>query len=138
MTRTRRGSRPGDTVADLFFSIAFRYILKKVQRSLQHLGISFEISWSGLREPIPSRPQNVPISAMGPVWADDLCIMLVHPCAQTLLTNTQAVAGQLFDELVTAGMSPKSGGSKDRSDADALWNGQCRSAQADLLRRGHA
>lgn len=106
MTRTRRGSRPGDTVADLFFSIAFRYILKKVQRSLQHLGISFEISWSGLREPIPSRPQNVPISAMGPVWADDLCIMLVHPCAQTLLTNTQAVAGQLFDELVTAGMSP--------------------------------
>lgn len=106
MTRTRRGSRPGDTVADLFFSIAFRYILKKVQRSLQHLGISFEISWSGLREPIPSRPQNVPISAMGPVWADDLCIMLVHSCAQTLLTNTQAVAGQLFDELVTAGMSP--------------------------------
>lgn len=106
ITRTRRGSRPGDTVADLFFSIAFRYLLKKVQRGLAHNNITFEIWWSGIREPIPTRPQDHSIEAMGPIWADDLCIMVVHNCPRILLTNTQSVAGQLFDELVTAGMSP--------------------------------
>ena len=112
MTRTRRGSRPGDTIAELFFSIAFRYLLKKVQQKLSHNGIDFEVQWSGIKEPVPTRPPTCSIQALGPIWADDLCIMLVHPSAATLITNTQAVAGQLFDELVTAGMSPNLAASK--------------------------
>ena len=114
-TEARKGSRPGDSVADLLFTIAFRHLLNKVRIALLERGVLLEVPWSGAREPHGyARPDDPCIKeeVLGPVWADDLAIMLTASSSEELLSNVSQAAGILFDTLLLSGMQPNLGPSK--------------------------
>ena len=54
LTEARRGPRPGDSMADLLFTIAFRHLLAKVQEQLRQEGVLVELWWTGHKEPLQS------------------------------------------------------------------------------------
>ena len=106
-TQARRGSRPGDSAADLLFSIAFRHILHSVQHFAEEQGLATTFQWSGTCEPYRddlSQPEF--LQALGPIWADDVAIMLSSEDAGCLLQDVRQVLTKLFDVLIAAGMTP--------------------------------
>ena len=106
ITEARRGSRPGDSMADLLFTIAFRHLLAKVQDSLQEYGVLTEIWWSGSKEPVPTTECMSCLEVLGPIWADDLAVLLTASDSTALLERVSHVAGVLFDFLLVHGMKP--------------------------------
>ena len=113
LTKARKGSRPGDSAADLLFSVAFRHLLHRVQQRAEDLGIVAHLQWSGVHEPYSdSLSQTYTVSLLGPIWADDLAVLLCHEKAETLVAHTRTVIGHLFDVLTIAGMTPNLAKSK--------------------------
>ena len=104
-TVTRRGSRPGDSIADLCFTFAFAKILR---RCFQHLtdqqGIT--LSWSGHHEPPGQRPAEHKVEAICPIWADDLAITILHHTVEGMIRAAELVSSFVLDTLATAGMRP--------------------------------
>ena len=83
-TVTRKGSRPGDSIADLCFSFVFAKILRKCFDSITALqGVQYH--WSGVPEPPGQRQAQIPLEACCPIWADDLAVTIVHTSAQELI-----------------------------------------------------
>lgn len=114
-TEARKGSRPGDSVADLLFTIAFRHLLAKVSQELHECGVLLQLSWSGERRPFQPDGQmdmGHHIDVLGPVWADDLAVLMTAESSEVLLNNVQRAAGTLFDTLLLNGMQPNLGPSK--------------------------
>ena len=95
-TEARKGSRPGDSVADLGFTIAFRHLLAKVSHELHECGVLLQLSWSGERRPFQPDDQVVlehHIDVLGPVWADDLAVLMsatLRKCYWTMYKGQQA------------------------------------------------
>ena len=104
-TETRRGTRPGDVFADQLFSFAFSRILKKVLGHLQTLDAAQTLYWSGIHSP-HSEDKSQELSFLGPVWADDVAVVVRHKNPGQLLKLTQVTAGLLYDNLSTAGLQP--------------------------------
>ena len=75
LSQTKRGSRPGDNMADILFAFAFKRILQKVLDQLQQEGCSMQVESLGIPHPYPDQLGAYPLvqfDALGPVWADDL------------------------------------------------------------------
>ena len=111
LTLTRKGTRPGDSYADLLFSFTFARLMKQLGMELQPYGVLSEFRWSGEKEPVPSHNNHV-IQCFGPIWADDLAIMLRHSDPTVLLQNASIIVGKLFDRLTVAGMTANLGPGK--------------------------
>ena len=75
VVRTRRGTRPGSSWADLTFGVLIRRILQLRDASRQHVNcpcVPVSIPWDGLRD---WRPAEQPVGAESLadiVWADDV------------------------------------------------------------------
>ena len=106
VTEARRGSRPGDSMADLLFTIAFRHLLAKVQSELRDYGVLTEMWWSGRKEPVATEDLLERMEVLGPIWADDLAVMLTADSSSLLLERVSHVAGVLIDFLLIHGMQP--------------------------------
>ena len=105
-TIARKGSRPGDSFADLLFSVAFRHLLRQVQHTVKQYGVDLEVCWSGKREPVATCAKKQTVQALGPVWADDLAVLLHCGDPHQLVEQVRYCAGTLFDVLQLAGMTP--------------------------------
>ena len=113
LTEARKGSRPGDSTADLLFSIAFRHLPYMVSTKAADLGVVSHLEWSGEQVPYHDDLERTEVlEFLGPIWADDVAILLVASTAANLVRNTQIILGLLFDHLIIAGMSPNLGKSK--------------------------
>ena len=107
ISQTKRGSRPGDNMADLLFAFAFRRILSKVVAQLEAEGCSMEVESLGVAHPYPDQLGVCPVvsfSTLGPVWADDLAVMVSEETAPLLVEKLRYVGGTLFHHLDMAGM----------------------------------
>ena len=107
ISQTKRGSRPGDNMADLLFAFAFRRILSKVVDQLEAEGCSMEVESLGTPHPYPDQLGMYPLvrfSTLGPIWADDLAVMVSDENAQLLVNKLKYVGGVLFHHLDQAGM----------------------------------
>ena len=105
VTQTRQGSRPGDVFADLVFGFAFRRVVASVLHQLRHLGLVQQVRWSGAKEPLPSNKDEL-FEYVGPIWADDLAVVVRSQTPLSLIQATQATAGVLLDRLTIASMQP--------------------------------
>ena len=113
LTEARKGSRPGDSTADLLFSIAFRHLLYMVSAKAANLGVVSHLEWSGDHVPYHDDLERTEVlEFLGPIWADDVAILMVAPTSAALVRNSQIILGLLFDQLIIAGMSPNLGRSK--------------------------
>ena len=107
ISQTKRGSRPGDNMADLLFAFAFGRILNKVVHQLEAEGCSMEVESLGIAHPYPDQLGMYPLvkfSTLGPIWADDLAVMVLAETAPLLVNKLKFVGGVLFHHLDTAGM----------------------------------
>ena len=107
ISQTRKGSRPGDNLADLLFSFSFRRILAAVVQQLGEQGIDLSFESCGRAHPFPAQgPQeeDIRFHTLGPVWADDLAVFVWSEEACSLLDKTATVAASLFDALALRGM----------------------------------
>ena len=123
VTEARRGSRPGDSMADLLFTIAFRHLLSKFQDTLRQEGVFTELWWSGRREPIAMDDCLQRQEVLGPIWADDLAIMLAADNSPILMQRVGKVAGVLIDILLVHGMQPNLKPSKSEVFVDLRGEG---------------
>ena len=115
VTQTRQGSRPGDVYADMVFSFAAARLLRKVMSKLRSLGLAQEIFWDGVHHPIPEH-RKCSMHFTGPIWADDIAVVLRHKNPLALLQATQASTGLLLDELALFGMEVN----KDQGKTEVL------------------
>ena len=104
-SRTRRGTRPGDSLADICFTFALAKILGRAFQHL-HLDDNAVFYWDGEPHPPPSTSQNQAIDILCPIWADDIAIALAHRDPEILVSNLRLVARHVFEALAKAGMAP--------------------------------
>ncbi len=128
VTEARRGSRPGDSMADLLFTIAFRHLLAKVQDQLREDGVLVELWWTGQKEPLQSSELLQRLDMLGPIWADDLAVMVEAENAYALMNKVKKVTGLLLDHLLVHGMQPNLKPSKSEIFVDLRGPGsiECR------------
>ena len=108
ISRTRKGSRPGDNLADLLFSFSFRRILASVVEELTANDIDLTFESCGAVHPFPHQVQciseDIIFPTLGPVWADDLAVFIWSRSASDLLPKTRFVATTLLDAMALRGM----------------------------------
>ena len=107
ISQTRKGSRPGDNLADLLFSFAFRKILRAVMDELRTLDIDLSFESIADRNPYPYQTesnQEIVFDTLGPVWADDLAVLIWDECPQRVVGKAAVTARVLIDALALRGM----------------------------------
>lgn len=104
---TRKGSRPGDNMADLLFTFAFRKIMMRILDIVEAEGISMSFQGCGEAHPFPLQMEvqySTKFRTLGPVWADDLAILVETREASKLLPKLRVIAATVIDTLAIYGM----------------------------------
>ena len=122
LTHTRRGSRPGDSLADVCYTFTLAKILKPLFDQVRCQPTT-DLRWSGEHEPFPQHATQ-PLGPVCPIWADDLAIAFAHPDAEGVLHAAREVVGGLFDVLVPAGLQPNTKAQKTELLVDFRGKGK--------------
>ena len=96
IVRTRAGSRPGDSVADLLFSLVQADFVRAVRAQIAEFATT---------DPVLSRVADGPLSVV-PVWADDAAILLAQPTTQQLLEAARYTLSTVHCEYTRRAMAP--------------------------------
>ena len=105
ITVTNRGSRPGDSLADLLFNFAFRQLLGSVHEALDREGLLLTLQWSGTTGQLQEEPPATATAKMlGPIWADDLALLAMDSEPDRLLRKLKVMATRIQARLANAGM----------------------------------
>ena len=121
-SRTRRGTRPGDSLADLCYTYALAKILGAAFSKLD-LPDKTVFYWDGQFAPSNDGNSLQPIDLLCPIWADDIALALAHPDPEQLVANIQHVARHVFEALATAGMAPNFKAGKTEAVLDLRGKG---------------
>ena len=107
LTWTRRGSRPGDSFADICFGYALKRILSKISKELQEKFPFIDVTWNNKREP-HSRPDDTchSLGPLIPVWADDVAVAISHMCPVTLMELLPQIVKAVLHGFYTFGLKP--------------------------------
>ena len=106
VVESRRGSRPGDSFADLCFSFTLTQLLKPILETAREKYPQIEISWDGNACPYRTTQDHCPLGPLVPIWADDIAFAFTAATPDELLPLIQDVSGELFDGLLRAGLKP--------------------------------
>ena len=104
ITHTTRGTRPGDSLADITYS----FVLAKILRlffDTHFVDDGPELYWTGTHTPY-GESGSIPLGPVCPIWADDVAIALLHRDAEQLMYMTKSVSVHVFELLSLAGMEP--------------------------------
>ena len=128
IVQTRRGSRPGDSFADLCFSFALAKIVGRVIAAISVEYPELRIAWNGRYDPIPTGEQVHWLDPVMPIWADDIALAIDDESAEGLLAKCPYIVAQLFDSLQSAGLKPNLKPGKSEVLLDLRGQGalQCR------------
>lgn len=113
--RTRHGSRPGDSYADVVFGYLMSRVLKSFAASVEDMGIlskfpddpTIDLHSRGFDE-----RGRQHITLLGPCWMDDLAIPLTAPNNADLLQNVQVATSSILDTMKSHAMTPNLGQGK--------------------------
>lgn len=115
LSRTRKGTRPGDNLADMLFSFVFAKLISRIVTSLEDDGVTFQYHGCDEAHPFPWQLEvqhQSTYTMMGPIWADDLAIMIDGDAPSELLHRTRLITARVFDFFALAGMDVNLGPSK--------------------------
>ena len=140
ISMTRRGSRPGDNLADLLFSFSLSRILGYVIGKLRSDGLVLSVDFNPVVSPFHQFDAALPTESfdcLGPIWADDIAVLLRDDKAERLTRKMQVVAAELLHELRLANMEINYGMSKTEIVLDLRGAGS-RKVKTDLYRHDPA
>ena len=95
LVQTRRGTRPGSSIADVLYSLLFTKVLQR-RPAFGEECVPTLIPWSGHRQVQPfdgRRSSAQQVSAQDLIYADDLATCLLAKSSQALPTVVQRAAG---------------------------------------------
>ena len=96
LTWARRGSRPGDSFADLCFGYVLARILKKVEADLIARFPFLQLQWNGAKRPqYESTGFDTLLGPSMPIWADDISLAVMHESPATMLQVIPEVANSV-------------------------------------------
>ena len=105
LTATRKGSRPGDPLADLVFNFLFLQVLKDVHSALKVEGLVASLPFATDRHLWdPVFDTQVELSPF--VWADDLALAVSASSPTSLPVAAARTAGLACDSLAVRGFTP--------------------------------
>ena len=136
IVHTRRGSRPGDSFADLCFSFALAKIVGRTVRVITAEFPDLCIAWSGKKDPFCARDVAHVLDPVMPVWADDLALAFDDVTAEGLLQKCERIVALLFDCLQQAGLKPNLKPGKSEVLLDLRGKGAL-SCRRQLVFQGH-
>ncbi|CAE7453916.1 DAW1 [Symbiodinium pilosum] len=96
IVRTRAGSRPGDSIADLLFSLVQADFLQAVRARIGGLAASDPVLAS----------LELPINSVIPVWADDAVVLLAQRTTPQLLQAAKHTLEAVHGEYTRRAMAP--------------------------------
>ena len=123
LVKTQRGSRPGDSFADLCFSFALSKILAGLEEQILQVYPELHTSWDGQPCPWSNDQQRVQLSLVLPIWADDIALAIHSPLPEALVEMVKVIAGLVFDRLSSAGLQPNLGQGKTEVVLDVKGKG---------------
>ena len=107
LTWTRRGSRPGDSFADLCFGYALSRLLKQIEIELLDKFPFVATEWSGICTPFLDPEQTLQkLGPLMPVWADDIALAFRHECPIAMISVASEIASLVLHRLAVAGLQP--------------------------------
>ena len=104
--KTRRGSRPGDSFADLCFSSALTKIMEPIMQQFRTLYPDTGLVWDGVSSPVRRGPIAFELDFLMPIWADDLALALSDADPAVLVEKAKVIIGIILDGVVAAGLVP--------------------------------
>ena len=114
LVETRRGTRPGSSIADVLYSLLFTKVLER-RPSFGEESMPIEIPWHGVRDLRPFDRRRAPIchvSARDLIYADDLATCLMARTAAALPGVVQGAGGATMDVLAGHGLKTNLGPKK--------------------------
>ena len=129
---TTLGSRPGDGLADVLFSLVFADVLAAIRGQLAEvpsLCVPWHEAMRGQVAATPAQGATPGIGFLDVSWMDDLAIMGACPTARSVPDTLASVAGVVVDTLLSRGMYPNF----DRNKTEAIVG--LRGAGAQLVRK---
>ena len=108
LTATCAGSRPGDTFADVVFSLIYSQMLSVFRRTMREEGLktvddlAFHPGFRSIS--IQEVQASQAATLIDLTWADDLAVAQCHEDPRTLLANTQLAAGLIQDLCARRGL----------------------------------
>lgn len=106
LTLTRRGSRPGDSFADICFGFVLSRIMRKIEERLVLEFPFMTLDWNCQCTPFQTADQQRSLGPLLPIWADDVAVAIRHESAKELLVNIPRIASQVLHALAVAGLQP--------------------------------
>ena len=112
---TTIGSRPGDSLSDLVFSLLFAKILARIRHILREAGHVTTIPWhadmTGRLQPI-EEPVHETVELLESTWMDDLSLMLRAQNSAALLDRLRTGTAVLLDACLEHALLPNLGRGK--------------------------
>lgn len=90
--QTRRGTRPGDSLADIVFNLVFARVLDEVNAILQEHNMMIELPQKQNRDPLHPSDTEDRLPAFQVTWADDLALMMEFPSVASISRQLAFVA----------------------------------------------
>ena len=123
LTQSRRGSRPGDTFADLTFGFALNRILRPVFTAIETDYPEVTVELLSETSPYVHESKSERMGLLAPIWADDVAISFSAATAESLVTMAGRIAGLVFDRLAVAGLMPNLSKGKSEIILDCRGSG---------------
>ncbi|CAE7949191.1 unnamed protein product [Symbiodinium sp. KB8] len=114
LVRTRRGTRPGSSLADVLYALLFIQVLRR-RGNFSDLGLRPIVPWSGARDLAPFDGRvagTTSVEVQDLIYADDLATCIIAATAGALPQAIQDVASQSFDTLAGHGLRSNIGPKK--------------------------
>ena len=117
---TRKGTRPGDPLADLLFSFTIAAPLKQLAADMEQQGLRVRLSCAGILPSVPVGDALAPATAS---WHDDVVVFLAVEKASDLLTSCSFVARRVHDLFLERGLRVNYDGGKSEAVCTPLGSG---------------
>eukprot|EP00438_Fugacium_kawagutii_P021132 Skav213922 [mRNA] locus=scaffold1439:306795:310370:- [translate_table: standard] len=105
---TTRGSRPGDSFADVVFSYVYSRVICNVRSRLTAMNLldSFDIAATGFCPPYEAPTVTQANPRIGPTWMDDTALLVSSDNALTIANKAAVAASTFIDECRGHALSP--------------------------------
>ena len=130
---TNRGSRPGDSIADTLFSFAFCSLMADVTKQLRQEELLEQIPWNRGAASASQNETDENLELLGPIWADDLAMLLSSDNPIQLIPKIQRYATVTAQRLRRAGMQVNFSAGKTEV-AIRLFGADAKSAKEQVYR----
>lgn len=127
-TQTKRGSRPGDSFADICFGFALSKLLHRLEDTLVCRFPFLQLGWNGNHDPFWPEANQI-LGPLIPVWADDLALVIFHDSPIDLLRLLPEVTTEVLHQLAVIGLQPNMKAGKTELLLDLRGKGSLRARQ---------